>query len=337
MIHEFLSDPNWLNPQIDYLLWVQNLRTHLGPVFENLFLHITMFGEILIPTLVISIIYWCIDSEAGLYLFGLNSCGILFMQLFKTSACIYRPWILSDKIKPVASALAMAHGYSFPSGHCMISATSWGGIAFLLRKRKFIATLIVLLILTIAFSRTYLGVHTPQDVLIGLLSGLVFVFVMHYILKWCKKNKNRYLYLLAIFDMTILGTLLYVILKSYPLDYVNGKLLVNPYHARYVAVLFCGWVMGLVNGVLLCKRFFPFDAKSGSIKTRVIRGIVGASVFYSIFYPVNNYFIIHESHFRVALPSMFALGFFVTAIYPLIFSNVENFISKKQMNNVKSV
>ena len=122
--------------------------------------------------------------------------------------------------------------------------------------------------------------------------------------------------------MTILGTLLYVILKSYPLDYVNGKLLVNPYHARYVAVLFCGWVMGLVNGVLLCKRFFPFDVKSGSIKTRVIRGIVGASVFYSIFYPVNNYFIIHEAHFRVGLPSMFALGFFVTAIYPLIFNTL---------------
>ena len=335
MIHEFLSDPNWLSPQIDYLLWLQGIREHLGPVFDNLFLHITMFGEILIPTLVISLIYWCIDSEAGLYLFGLNSTGILFMQLFKTSACIYRPWILSGKIKPVASAIAMAHGYSFPSGHCMISSTSWGGVAFLLRKRKFIATLIVLLILMVAFSRTYLGVHTPQDVLIGLLSGLIFVFVMHYVLDWCKKDKNRYLYLLGIFDLTILATVLYVILKNYPLDYVNGKLLVNPYHARYVAILFCGWVLGLINGVLLCKRFFPFDAKSGSIKTRIIRGIIGALIFICVFYPVNNYFIIHESRFRIGLPSMFAVGLFVTAIYPLIFTNVEKMMLKfKQKVNI---
>ena len=121
----------------------------------------------------------------------------------------------------------------------------------------------------------------------------------------------------------ILGTVLYVILKSYPLDYVNGKLLVNPYHARYVAILFCGWVLGLINGVLLCKRFFPFDAKSGSVKARIIRGIVGALIFICIFYPVNNYFIIHESRFRIGLPSMFAVGLFVTAIYPLIFTNIE--------------
>lgn len=330
MIHEFLSNPSWLSPQIDYLLWLQNIREHLGPVFDNIFLHITMFGEILIPTLVISIIYWCIDSEAGLYLYGLNSLGLLFMQIFKTSACIYRPWILSNKIKPVESAIAMAHGYSFPSGHCMISATSWGGIAFLLRKRKIIATLIVLLILTIAFSRTYLGVHTPQDVVIGLISGFVFIFIMHYILKWCEKDRNRYLYLLGIFDLTILGTVLYVIFKNYPLDYVNGKLLVNPYHARYVAILFCGWVMGLINGVLLCKRFFPFDAKKGSLLIRFLRGIIGALIFCCIFYPVNNFFIIHESRFRIGLPSMFVMGFFITAIYPLIFTKVEKFLLKSK-------
>lgn len=330
MLHEFLTSDWWLNPQIDYLLWLQNLRMQLGPVFDSLFAHITMFGEILIPTLVISIIYWCIDTDAGLYLFGLNATGILFMQLFKTSACVYRPWILSNKIKPIESALAMAHGYSFPSGHCMIASTSWGGLAFLLRKRKVIATLIVLLILLIAFSRNYLGVHTPQDVVIGLLSGLVFVFVFHYIMIWCKKDKNRYLYILAIFDFLTVGTLSYILLKSYPMDYVNGKLLVNPYSARYVAVLFCGWVLGLVNGVFLCKRFFPFDAKNGTIKVRIIRGIIGACIFYGIFYPVNNYFIIHESHFRIGFPSMFAMGFLITAIYPLIFTNVEKFLIKNK-------
>lgn len=337
MIHEFLSDPNWISPQIDYLLWLQNIRANLGPVFDNLFLHITTFGEIFIPTLVISIIYWCIDAEAGLYLFGLNSLGILFMQIFKTSACVYRPWILSDKIKPVGSAIAMAHGYSFPSGHCMISATSWGGVAFLLRKRKVIATLIVLLILSIAFSRMYLGVHTPQDVVIGLLTGLVFVFVMHYVFKWCKKDKNRYLYILAIFDLTILGTILYIIFKSYPFDYVDGKLLVNPYHARYIAVVFGCWVMGLINGVLLCRRFFPFDAKTGSIRARIIRGIVGACIFYCIFHSIDNHFIINEARFRFGLPSMFVAGFFITAIYPLIFIKVEKFISTKFNNNVKTV
>lgn len=328
MIHEFLTCDWWLNPQIDYLLWLQNLRMQLGPIFDGFFAHITMFGEIIIPTLLISVIYWSIDTEAGLYLFGLNSLGILFMQIFKNLACVYRPWILSDKIKPVQSAIAMAQGYSFPSGHCMIASTSWGGLAFILRKRKIISALIVLLILLVAFSRNYLGVHTPQDVVIGLLSGLIFVFVMHYTMEWCKKDKNRYLILLAVFDFGAILTMLYVILKSYPVDYVNGKLLVNPYSARYLAVIFCGWVMGIMNGALLCKRFFPFNAKDGNLKTRILRGVIGSLLLYAIFCPVSDNIIVHHTHFRIGLPCIFIFGLLITAVYPLIFTKVEKLLQK---------
>jgi len=323
MLHEFLSNSNWLNPQIDYLLWLQNIRLHLGPVFDNLFLSITSLGEIFIPTLVISLVYWCIDSEAGMYLFGLNSLGLTFIQFLKTTACIYRPWILCDKIKPVESAIAMAKGYSFPSGHSMISATSWGGFAFLLRKKKIISALIILLILLIGFSRTYLGVHTPQDVIIGLLTGLVLVFVVQYALEWCKKDKNRYLYLLAFLDIAVLAVLVHIILKNYPVDYVNGKMLVDPYHAKYVSVMLCGWILGLINGLFICKRFFPFDAKEGTLKSRIIRGGVGAGILFLLLHPANEYFMLNICRYRLCLSCMFLMGFFITAIYPYIFSKIE--------------
>ena len=330
MIHEFLSDPNWLNPQIDYLLWIQGIRENLNPAFNTIFLNITAFGELFLPTLAISIIYWCIDSEAGLYLFGLNSLGLLFIQFLKTTACIYRPWILSDKIKPVESAIAMAKGYSFPSGHSIISATSWGGFAFLLRKRKIISILIVLFILLIGFSRTYLGVHTPQDVIIGLLTGLILVFVMHYVLQWCKKDKNRYLYTLTLLDLLVLSTLLYMINKNYPIDYLNGKMLVDPYQARYVSIMLCGWVLGLMNGIFTCKRFFPFDAKSGTLKSKILRGLIGGIILVFLLYPVNEYFMLNICRYRICISCMFMLGFFVTAIYPLIFSNIEKLLLKKE-------
>ena len=332
MIHEFLSSDWCLNPQIDYLLWIQNIRAHLSPVFDTIFLNITAFGEIFLTTFVISIVYWCIDTEAGLYLFGLNSLGLLFIQILKTTACIYRPWILSDKIKPVKAALAMAKGYSFPSGHSMISATSWGGFAFLLRKKKIISGLIIGFILLIGFSRTYLGVHTPQDVIIGLLTGLILVFVMHHVLEWCKKDKNRYLYLLGILDFAIISTLIYIILKKYPIDYVNGKMLVNPYGAKYVSVMLCGWILGIVNGLLLCKRFFPFDAKSGSVITKTIRGIIGGAILYILLYPANEYFMLNICRYRICVSCMFIMGFFITAIYPLIFSNIEKVFLKKNKN-----
>lgn len=323
MLHEILSSDWCLNPQIDYLLWLQNIRMHLGPVFDNIFLHITAFGEVFLPTLFISIVYWCIDAEAGLYLFSLNSLGLLFIQFLKTTACIYRPWILSDKIKPVEAAIPMAKGYSFPSGHTMISGTSWGGFAFLFRKRILISILIVLFILLIGFSRNYLGVHTPQDVVVGFIISLILVFAMHSILEWCKKDKNRYLYLLGIFDLSVIATVLYIILKSYPVDYVDGKMLVDPYSAKYVSVMLCGWIMGLINGVLVCKRFFPFDAKAGTLKSKIIRGIIGAAMLFFLLHPANEYFMLNICRYRYCLTAMFCMGFFITAIYPLIFSTIE--------------
>lgn len=330
MLHEFLSDTNWLNPQIDYLLWLQNIRIHLNPVFDTIFLNITSFGEVFLPTLVISIIYWCIDTEAGIYLFSLNSLGLIFIQFLKTTACVYRPWILCDKIKPVEAAIPMAKGYSFPSGHTIISATSWGGIAFLLRKRKIISMLFVLFILLIGFSRTYLGVHTPQDVVIGFLTGLILVFVMHYILEWCKQDKNRYLYLLTFLDTVVSIIIIYIIMKKYPIDYINGKMLVNPYHAKYVSVMLCGWILGLLNGVFICKRFFPFDAKSGTVKSKFIRAFAGAVMLIIFLYPLNEYFMLNICRYRICLSCMFIVGFFITAIYPLIFSNIEKLILKSK-------
>lgn len=330
MLHEFLSDPNWLSPQIDYLLWLQNIRTNLSPIFDTIFLNITSFGEVFIPTLLISIIYWCVDSEAGIYLFSLNSLGLMFIQFLKTTACVYRPWILSDKIKPVEAAVAMAKGYSFPSGHTIISATSWGGFAFLLRKKRIISTLIVLFILLIGFSRNYLGVHTPQDVVVGFLLGLILVFAMHYILKWCKKDKNRYLYLLSLLDIVVLTVMIYMMFKKYPIDYVNGKMLVDPYHAKYVSIMLCGWILGLLNGLFICKRFFPFDAKIGTLKSKITRGFIGALILFLLLHPLNEYFMLNICRYRICLSCMFMMGFFITAIYPLIFSNIEKLIAKSK-------
>ena len=107
-----LVNSSWINPQIDFLLWIQNIRLHVGTGLDLFFLKATMFGEFFLSTLLISVIYWCIDSRAGVYLFSLNSISLMFSQLFKMMACVYRPWILNDKIKPVEAAMRFASGYS---------------------------------------------------------------------------------------------------------------------------------------------------------------------------------------------------------------------------------
>jgi membrane-associated phospholipid phosphatase len=70
--------------------------------------------------------------------------------------------------------------YSFPSGHAMISLVVYGFIGYVLAKeypqyKKQIFAATTLLILTIGFSRLYLGVHWATDVIAGYAVGLFWL------------------------------------------------------------------------------------------------------------------------------------------------------------------
>ena len=328
-IHELLSNPTWINPQIDYLLWIQNMRMNFGPGLDTFFMSLTRFGEMTIPTLIMCLIYWCFDSMAGLYLFSLNGLCVLFAQFFKMIACVYRPWILSDKIHPVQKALMTAGGYSFPSGHSAGVSSSVGGMAYVFRKHKVVCILLILFCILVGFSRHYLGVHTPQDVVVGLGLGLIFVFITAALIKWFEKDKNRYLYFLGIIDVAIILMLYYISYKSYPMDYVNGKLLVNPTRHIYISYLYFGWIMGTLNGVFLCRRFWPFDAKQGGKVLRTIRGVVGLLIAYALMHYVDITYWPYVAGNKTIFTIMCALGFFLTAVYPAICMVIENFVSKR--------
>ncbi|NLI12274.1 phosphatase PAP2 family protein [Pelotomaculum propionicicum] len=75
-------------------------------------------------------------------------------------------------------------GYSFPSGHAMVTLAFYGMLLFFAfqhipsRKwRSLMAILAVFVILTIGVSRVYLGVHYPSDVLGSYLAGFSWLVV----------------------------------------------------------------------------------------------------------------------------------------------------------------
>ena len=85
-----------------------------------------------------------------------------------------------DLLEPIV----VEHGFSFPSGHAILSMVAYGVLGVLIMRsrlplpaRRIIAGILGVLILVIGISRVWLGVHFPTDVLAGWTAGAVIVLV----------------------------------------------------------------------------------------------------------------------------------------------------------------
>ena len=92
--------------------------------------------------------------------------------------------IILKRPRPTEFIIINEKGYSFPSGHSMISMAFYGLLIYLIYKKiknKYLkATLIIillLLILAIGISRIYLGVHYVSDVIGGFLISISYLIV----------------------------------------------------------------------------------------------------------------------------------------------------------------
>ena len=92
--------------------------------------------------------------------------------------------IIFRRQRPGRIQFVTEKGYSFPSGHAMISFAFYGFIIYLIYKnvknKKIKNTAIILLsllIFLIGISRIYLGVHYVTDVLGGFVFGAIYLFV----------------------------------------------------------------------------------------------------------------------------------------------------------------
>jgi membrane-associated phospholipid phosphatase len=80
--------------------------------------------------------------------------------------------------------IATASGFSFPSGHAMVSLTVYGALAFVIvattksrRARVLVLATAAALVLAIGFSRLYLGVHYVSDVLAAYGAGVAWLML----------------------------------------------------------------------------------------------------------------------------------------------------------------
>lgn len=113
--------------------------------------------------------------------------GALLTNVFlKNAVSRIRPYDAVEAIVPLVEKLS---DYSFPSGHTCASFAS-AFVYYRLLPRKYGVMTMVLAVL-IAFSRLYLGVHYPTDVLGGFLIGVLSSILAYQIVECYLKKKQK--------------------------------------------------------------------------------------------------------------------------------------------------
>lgn len=215
-------------PDIQYLLFLQNFRNSTNNLLTPFMEWISLFAVthlILIPAFV----YWVVHKKSGLY--TLTSyylcCGV--NAIVKLTACIYRPWIRDARVVPAGDAIRTATGYSFPSGHTSTAGPIYGGLAVSARKRlPWISIICLIALLLTGFSRNYLGVHTPQDVAVGMIESALSLFLVAKTFHYLEENPEKENLFLAGMFVFVWLAIIYITFKPYPMTYINGVLLVDP-------------------------------------------------------------------------------------------------------------
>jgi len=261
---------------IEFLLWLQNLRIAAGGVLDALMEGASDFVIGTWTYIILGFIYWCIDKKAGSRMLLTLGGGSVVLQFMKNTFCVYRPWIRDFRIIPAGESIKTATGYSFPSGHTYIATSIFGSIAIWQRKRVWLSAVCGACVLLVMFSRMYLGVHTPADVITSIFLCLICIWLSNKLLTWADGGKRRDLIVLISGLVICAAFLIYCKIKPYPIDYKpDGSVLVDPFEMITDCYLAAGTLIGFLLGWTVERHFVKF-AETTDWRVRTVRLLVGA-------------------------------------------------------------
>ena len=168
---------------------LDKLQTIHTPLLDRFMVAITKLGDAGIVWIILTVILLLIPKtrKSGVYMaVALIADLIICNVILKPIVARPRPYSINKTIKLLVPSL---RDYSFPSGHTAASFASVSALYFAGRKRLAVGALVVSIL--IAFSRMYLYVHYPTDVLGGLIIGLLCGWVADVIIKRIAERKSK--------------------------------------------------------------------------------------------------------------------------------------------------
>lgn len=308
---------------IGILLALQNFRNGAGGFLADFLAKMTFLGEINTTLVIMAIIYWCVSREFGTYLLMGWSGNRIVNGFLKVTACIYRPWIRDPRIVPYGDSMTTATGYSFPSGHSMNAASLFGGGAIRKELARGLRVVLGIILVLIAFSRNYLGVHTPQDTLVGIASGVFVMWLTARLMTWLKEHPRKDIFVMCAGIGIAAVVAVYAAVKAYPVDYdAAGKLLVDGAKMANDTYRGVGWCIGFLAGWVLERRFVRYytDVPIMTRVTRLAAGLLGYYIVSLILMPLLKTWIPGAAG---TIFSCFVQMFFVSFVFPWCMKHME--------------
>ena len=266
-----------MNP-VDVILWLQSLAHPILDVFFGLITD-TASEEFFLVAL--PLILWCYDVQVGvrfvvIFLLSVYGNGLL-KDFFQTT----RPYLVDSRVR--ALKVDTGGGYALPSGHTQNATIFWLYLATLVRRWWFwlVAGLLVVLV---ALSRMYLGLHWPQDVLGGFLLGGVFLLAAWGLFRLWDRSGGR-LPLWAGLLLSLIGPLVLLLVAQ---RVATPGTVDTAAHAL-------GVVAGMGAGYVLERRYLVFQPRGVAWWKHVLKIVIGVLGLFVLRYALKPVFSLAQS------------------------------------------
>ena len=296
---------------MEVLRFLEGLRT---PFLDHLMSAVTELGGETIFLLVAAAVYWCYDKRFGYYIMTVGFAGTFCNQFLKLVCRVPRPWIRDPGFSIVENAREAATGYSFPSGHTQNAVTVFGSAARWSRRR-IVRGAAVAVILLVAFSRMYLGVHTPADVLFSLALGTALTCAFYPLFSHAGEHPRGWTFLFG--GMLAVSVLYLLFLEFFPFS--PGLDAENFSSAKENAYALAGAVAGLNISYPLERRFLVFETRAPwwGQGLKLLLGIAGIALLKALLHPLFS--AAFAGHFFAEAAQYFLIVLFAVAGWPAVF------------------